>query len=393
MRFDREKFYAGYRRELAGIARLTPGRIEGLDSLLDFIEGDKFLTRIEWPAYMLGTVMIETAYTFKPIHEYGGHAYFVRRYGSQTAIGKRLGNDTAEEGADYSGVGDVQLTGEDNFERAEVALRKFYPEVVAAFEQRTGRKFDLTVGDQPNDKSDPANAGDPAIAYYIMSFGMRTGMFTGRKLSAGPIRSDWRAIINGKDRAGEIADIARKFLKILNESFISSDTRPLAEVLPTVETEAGLTDKTGSEALQTANKDMPEPAAPPKSTEQTTDVQVDADGNTAVTANTKVGGFKWLVGSIIAIVTGQATVPEFVSNGLQSTSVWTVILNIFQNLWTFKVYIIGGIIIIFLARKIETTALKIAAMRINADPTKANVVLTQPAASGMISWIRGKTGI
>ena len=110
-----------------------------------------------------------------------GKAYFIRRYGSQTKVGKRLGNDTPEEGADYAGRGDVQITGETNYEKAEAALREFYPEIVAEFERRTGKRFDLTVGDQPDDKRDPDNAMDPAIAYAIMSFGMRTGMFTDRK--------------------------------------------------------------------------------------------------------------------------------------------------------------------------------------------------------------------
>ena len=64
---------------------------------------------------------------------------------------------------------------------------------------------------------------------------------------------------------------------------------------------------------------MPEPAAPPVTTQQTSDVQV-SNGTTAVSASTKVGGFKWLMTAIFAIVTGQATVPEFVNNGIQSPS-------------------------------------------------------------------------
>ena len=78
------------------------------------------------------------------------------------------------------------------------------PEVVAAWEKRTGKKFDLTVGDQPNDEADSRNVMDPEISYAIMSYGMRTGMFTGRKLSQyiSGTKCEYkgaRKIINGTD--------------------------------------------------------------------------------------------------------------------------------------------------------------------------------------------------
>ena len=220
MQIDREKFFAGYRRRFNS---LSQQQVNGLNFILDSAEKDRFLLHIEWLAYMLATTKLETAHTFQPVHEYGGRNYFIRRYGSQTRVGRGLGNDTPEEGAYYAGRGDVQLTGESNYERAEEALRKQYPELIADFEQRTGKVFDLTVGDQPNDLNDPNNAQDPAIAYAIMSFGMRTGMFTGRKLSdyIGEGRTDYRTarkIINGMSGADIIAGYAREFEAILKES-------------------------------------------------------------------------------------------------------------------------------------------------------------------------------
>lgn len=226
MRFDRKKFYDGFRAWRGGVA---PGQVAGLNQLLDFIEKDRYLTDIRWPSYMLTTVKRETDSTYHPIHEYGGHDYFVRRYGGHTRKGRELGNDTPEEGADYAGEGYPQTTGESNYEKAEDALRKYYPEVVRDFEARTGRKFDLTVGDQPNDKKDPRNMGDPAIAYYTMSHGMRTGMFTGRSLSHyfNATREDpynARKIINGLDHASEIAGDYWQFKKILTNALIRETT-------------------------------------------------------------------------------------------------------------------------------------------------------------------------
>jgi hypothetical protein len=222
MNFDREKFFAGYRQR---IDTLNQGQVDALNELLDFIEADSLITDLRHVAYMLATSKHETAHTFRPIHEHGSRSYFISRYGSQTSTGKRLGNDTPEEGATYAGRGQVQLTGEYNYEVAEQDMRKFYPDVVARFEARTGKKFDLTVGDQPNDERDPDNAMDAEIAYCIMSNGMRMGRFTGKKLTdyiAGAT-CDYvhaRAIINGLDRASLIAGYAMKFEKILRASTV-----------------------------------------------------------------------------------------------------------------------------------------------------------------------------
>jgi hypothetical protein len=230
-KFDRVKFFTAYRKEFSS---LNQQQVDGLNYLLDSIERDPHLTRIEEPAYMLATTKLETAHTFQPIHEYGGRAYFIRNYGGQTGKGRRLGNDTQEEGAIYAGRGDVQLTGENNYEKAEDALRAEYPEIVAEFERRTGRKFDLTVGDQPGDIHDPDNAMDPAIAYAIMSYGMRTGMFTGlgfksrrfAGLEGKKLYMEWRRIINGTDHAELIADTAMKFGRILRASLITNSAEP-----------------------------------------------------------------------------------------------------------------------------------------------------------------------
>jgi len=235
MRFNRVKFYEGMRQFERG---LTQGQVNGINYILDSMEKDPFLKKVEHAAYMFATVKPETAHTYQPIHEYGGHKYFVKRYGSQTKVGKRLGNDTPEEGATYAGRGNVQLTGESNYEKAEEALRKYYPEIVAEFEARTGKKFDLTVGDQLNDAGDADIASDPAIAYAIMSYGMRTGMFTGRKLSDFDFNNptdvrNARKIINGLDHADMIRGYYNRFLPILKQSLILGASTTTADTTAT----------------------------------------------------------------------------------------------------------------------------------------------------------------
>ena len=68
--------------------------------------------------------------------------------------------------------------------------------------------------------ADPARAMGMATAAAILVTGMEEGLFTGRRLgdyfSAG--RSDWtnaRRIVNGLDRAGQVAALGRAFHRAL----------------------------------------------------------------------------------------------------------------------------------------------------------------------------------
>lgn len=224
MKIDKEKFLFIYEQER--FKTLTEKAQQGLVDLLAYIEADEHVNDARWISYMLATVKWECGDTWQPIHERGTNAYFIGRYGSQTRVGKELGNDTPEEGALYAGMGFPQVTGESNYEMAENALRKEYPDVVARFEARTGKKFDLTVGDQPNDSRDPENMMDAEIAYCVMSYAMRKGAFTGVGLSKyfnDKVTDSLHArkIINGMDKAELIAGYYDKFMQIISESEVS----------------------------------------------------------------------------------------------------------------------------------------------------------------------------
>ena len=212
-----DTFYKKYRDHFGS---LSQSQVDGLNMLIGFIESDKQITDKRWVAYMLATVYHETGRTFLPAKEKGGRDYFIRKYGSQTKVGKGLGNDTPNEGAVYAGRGYSQVTGESNYEYQEKVIRAEYPDVVSRFEKRTGRKFDLTVGDQPNDANDPDNMLDAEIAYCSMSVSMRKGLYTGvglKKYIHGNVCDFFnsRKIINGLDCAEKIAVYADKFLNCL----------------------------------------------------------------------------------------------------------------------------------------------------------------------------------
>lgn len=193
---NRKAFFAAYRAEFG---RLTQPQVDGLELLLAALETDPYIVDPRHAAYMLATVKHECADTWAPITERGGTAYFAK-YDAGTKLGQRLGNTQRGDGARFCGRGYVQITGRDNYARIGKAL---------------GMGYGLTT--------DPDAALDPAIAYRIMSGGMRNGLFTGRKLAdfiAGQV-CDYigaRRIINGLDCAERIAGYAGVFERVLKNA-------------------------------------------------------------------------------------------------------------------------------------------------------------------------------
>jgi len=136
----------------------------------------------------------------RPIDEIGSNAYFNKRYGPQTKVGKILGNSKPGDGALFHGRGYVQLTGRRNYTKAK---------------NLTG--VDLLTN--------PDDAKDPVLAYQIAIQGMKEGWFTGRRLDQffKDGLADFenaRTIVNGLDKAPTIADIARRFNEVLLEAIM-----------------------------------------------------------------------------------------------------------------------------------------------------------------------------
>jgi hypothetical protein len=189
-KFDHKKFFQGY---AAAFAKPSPHQMTGLSQLLNEAEQDASIHDLRYLAYMFATVWHECATRWYPIEEFGkgaGHPY-----GQPVVVtdpqGKKYRNV-------YYGRGYVQLTWKGNYEKLGKLLhdRLLYQ---------------------------PALALHPAVAYKIMSLGMRQGLFTGRKLSdfihpGG--KADYvnaRTIINGHDQAQRIAQAAVRLERILRQ--------------------------------------------------------------------------------------------------------------------------------------------------------------------------------
>jgi putative chitinase len=185
---------------------LSASQVTGMEAILSACPPD---TPLEHLAYGLGTCPIETAWTMLPIREKGSTAYLTRMYdinGARPAKARELGNLKPGDGTLFCGRGYVQLTGRSNYRRATTRLRAL------GF---LGAGQDL--------EASPDLAMHPDIAAAILFIGTREGWFTGKKLSdyLGSGKNDWtgaRRIINGQDRASEIAQHAQGFAAALRKA-------------------------------------------------------------------------------------------------------------------------------------------------------------------------------
>lgn len=183
MRINRTFFYQ-YIRSTLFKGGLKQSQIDGINRFLDYWDARPDLEDVRYLAYILATVHHETDQKFQPIEEYGRGRGLL--YGLPDPQTRQI----------YYGRGYVQLTWKRNYEFFTALLGK-----------------DLV--------NHPELALDPIISAEIIFRGMLNGSFTGKKLKDyfNAEREDWlnaRRIINGTDKAANIANYARDFYASLN---------------------------------------------------------------------------------------------------------------------------------------------------------------------------------
>ena len=194
MNINKEKFYEGFSpfyKSVTGKKIVSQSVIGAVDFLLHSFQTNSQWKTVPQVAYALATVLHETAYTFKPITEYGGKSYF-NKYNAGTRIGSNLGNTEVGDGYAFRGRGYVQITGRRNYTKYGIA-------------------------------DTPDLALDPVTAFRIMTEGMFKGGFTGKKLTdyvnnSSKDYKNARRVINGTDKAATIASYASKLEAILSAS-------------------------------------------------------------------------------------------------------------------------------------------------------------------------------
>ena len=178
--FNSAAFFDEIRASLFG-GSLSQGQVDGHNILGMACSVAGLNPVLEQSAYVLATAYHETAQTMQPIEEYGG-------WNTQYAP--------------WFGRGFVQLTWEENYQKQQDKLNTL-PQV-----------HEYNIPYQVHD--DYNLALDPRTSAIITVGGMKDGDFTGKKLSdyINPGLVDYvnaRRIVNGTDRAEQIADYAEKY--------------------------------------------------------------------------------------------------------------------------------------------------------------------------------------
>lgn len=202
---NRANFFASVRTSLFG-GSLSSSQVQGIEAILD--EAAKSVIDPRWLAYMLATTYHETARTMQPVIETRQPDEAtnptvdkaIARLESSWAKGRMPWVKSAywrkdAQGKSWLGRGLVQLTHKANYER-----------------------MGPIVGADLVGNPDLAMRDD--VAVKIMFEGMARGLFTGKKLGDyfTAQSSDWvsaRKIINGLDRANDVAGYAKRFHEAL----------------------------------------------------------------------------------------------------------------------------------------------------------------------------------
>ena len=198
---SKSEFYAAVRKDLGS---LTQSQVDGFEVLLDAT----ISLPLDHRAYVLATAWHETAETMQPVRETRAStdAKAISILETAWKAGKLPWVKTAywrydATGKSWLGRGYVQLTHRYNYETASEKLG-----------------IDLL--------SDPGRAMVPDIAAKIAVRGMSEGWFTGKKMSDYSSVTDMRRVVNGTDRAAEIA----RYAEIFKVALINMGNAPFVPV-------------------------------------------------------------------------------------------------------------------------------------------------------------------
>lgn len=193
---------------------LTQANVDGINSILDAWKTAGTGNRRDL-AYILATAYHETAHTMQPVKETGNatnpnpaDSLVKQRLTKAWKAGKMRWVKSDYWSGGWFGRGFVQLTHKANY---ETASKKLGVDLIA----------------------NPDKAMIPEVAAIILVRGMVEGWFTGKKLADYP--NDFvlsRAIVNGKDRAGDIAAYAYTFLAALEAGEAVAAPKPADPAAP-----------------------------------------------------------------------------------------------------------------------------------------------------------------
>lgn len=181
MEINKKIFFDEYRKTLDKNKKLSQKEVDDLNIFIDFTNHQRGFFSLELWAYFFATVFHETAFTFAPVVEAFQKTEAWRKENLRYFP--------------FYGRGYVQITWEKNY--------KTFSKILG---------IDLV--------KHPELALDPEISFKIGILGCRDGLFTGKSfkdcIENGVTNYvEMRKVINGTDKAQDIAKYAKSFLTIL----------------------------------------------------------------------------------------------------------------------------------------------------------------------------------
>ena len=284
--YNRAEFEAEFVKQFSKSPRYNSGAIPDLFRLLDLIENDRDMTDIRWTAYLLATIMWETTSPHsiekpalnkkgKPLYDKNGKPVMVKSWPWLISMSPvdEVGHGKGRQYHEPVKVkllddGDVRITEHDGDQfkvklggsisnltkGAKLGAKDGIP-ASSVYEKDDGTehvyfgrgyvqltwwsnyaKAGIEIGLGYGLLLDPEQVKQPATAYKIMSYGMRTGKifanghsfkkyFTQTKTNY----EGARAMVNGSDHAADIAKIARQFEAVLLKAKVITPTQAKAK--------------------------------------------------------------------------------------------------------------------------------------------------------------------
>lgn len=210
MIISRSKFFSAIRSN--GLHRNVSGvQVAGYEAILDYWQRQTPLLSIEQLAYIFATAYHETGGRMEPVREGfaktdAGAIAAVESLYKKGRINRNYATPDSRTGKSYYGRGLAQVTHYDNY-------------------KKVGECLGIDLVNNP----DLLLILETSVQALIV--GMRTGLFTGKKLSdyINTNKVDYRnarRIVNGLDKADLIAEYAKKF----EEALRGGDAAKLKEV-------------------------------------------------------------------------------------------------------------------------------------------------------------------
>lgn len=218
---NRAKFFASIRSNPFK-GSLTHEQVAGIEALLDECE-KQGVTDQRQVAYILATPMIETGGTFEPITEslnYTTEALRAKFPNRITAAEAQQYGRNSSHVANQEMIGNIIYGGEWGKKNlGNTQPGDGYKYLGRGLVQATGRRLYEIFGHADT----PETLASIPVSAFVMVKGMKEGIFTGKKLSDyfNASSEDWtnaRRIVNGTDRAADIAFYARTFYNALKVS-------------------------------------------------------------------------------------------------------------------------------------------------------------------------------